>query len=133
LRDKNFEFVLKPGNYDGQAFDLSDLLASWLGHDRNITVLDLSGVPSEVLDLVVGVVTRILFEAMFWGRDRIGMGRQRPILLVYEEAHLYLPRGGSSQFVSGYATRAVRRVFKEGRKYGIGAIVVSQRAAELDE
>ena len=106
---------------------------SWFGHERDLTVLDLSGVPSEVLDLVVGVVTWIVFEGMFWGRNLDGMGRQRPLLLVYEEAHLYLPRGGISQFVVGYSSKAARRVFKEGRKYGVGAIVVSQRPSELDE
>jgi len=69
---------------------------------------------------------------MFWGRNLDGMGRQRPLLLVYEEAHLYL-RGGTSQFVVGSSSKAARRVFKEGRKYGVGAIVISQRPSELDE
>jgi DNA helicase HerA-like ATPase len=70
---------------------------------------------------------------VFWGRNEKGIGRQRPLLMVYEEAHSYLPRGGSNQMVSGYSSRAVRRVCKEGRKYGIGALVVSQRPSELDE
>jgi hypothetical protein len=70
---------------------------------------------------------------MFWGRDLPGIGKQRPLLIVYEEAHAYLPKGGSTQFIAGYAGRAVRRVFKEGRKYGVGAIIVSQRPSELDE
>ncbi len=133
LRDRNFAFLLEPGKYDGGTYDLDALFGEWLGHDKNITVLDLSGVPPEVLDLVVGVVTRIVFEAMFWGRDLPGIGRQRPILFVYEEAHLYLPKGGTGQFVAGYSSKAVRRIFKEGRKYGVGAVVVSQRPSELDE
>ena len=54
LGDKNFEFLLNPGKYDGTTSDLSDLLMSWFGHECDLTVLDLSGVPSEVLDLVVG-------------------------------------------------------------------------------
>ena len=70
---------------------------------------------------------------MFWGRDLPSIGRQRPLLIIYEEAHSYLPKGGSGQFVSGYAGKSVRRVLKEGRKYGVGAIVVSQRPSELDE
>lgn len=53
--------------------------------------------------------------------------------MVYEEAHSYLPKGGSNQTVTGYASRAVRRICKEGRKYGIGAMVVSQRPSDLDE
>ena len=133
LRDRRFDFLLSPSEFDGVNRDLDDLLAGWINHEHAITVLDLGGVPPEVTDLVVGVVTRILFEAMFWGRDMLGIGRQRPLLIVYEEAHAYLPRGGSGQFVSGYASKSVRRILKEGRKYGVGAIVVSQRPSELDE
>ena len=133
LKDRRFDFLLSPRDYDGVQKDLHDLLAAWLDHEHAITVLDLGGVPSEVTDLIVGVLTRILFEGMFWGRDLPGIGKQRPLLIVYEEAHGYLPRGGNAQFVAGYASRAVRRVFKEGRKYGVGAIVVSQRPSELDE
>jgi DNA helicase HerA-like ATPase len=133
LKDKRFDFLLNYGDYDGQKEDLDNLLKTWIDHEFSITVLDLGGVPFEVIDLVVGVLTRIIFEGMFWGRDLKGIGRQRPLLIVYEEAHAYLPRGGSAQFVAGYASRAVRRIFKEGRKYGIGAIVVSQRPSELDE
>lgn len=133
IKDKKFQFLIEPGEYDGYKKDLHNLLQSWINHDRALTVLNLGGIPFEVTDLVVGVVTRILFEGMFWGRDLPGIGRQRPLLIVYEEAHGYLPRGDSSQFITGYAGRAVRRIFKEGRKYGVGAIVVSQRPAELDE
>jgi uncharacterized protein len=135
LKDKRFKFLLEPEPYTGkkEGKDLHDLLADWIDNEYTITVLDLAGVPSEVIDVVVGVVTRILFEGMFWGRDLPGIGKQRPLLIVYEEAHSYLPRGGPAQFVTGYAGRAVRRVFKEGRKYGVGALVVSQRPSELDE
>lgn len=133
INDHRFDFLLSPGDYDGTNKDLNDLLSEWIGHEHEITVLDLEGVPAEITDLVVGVLTRILFEGMFWGRDLSGTGRQRPLLLIFEEAHSYLPRGGSGQFVTGYAAREVRRIFKEGRKYGVGAIVVSQRPSELDE
>lgn len=132
LRDRRFGFMLSPGEYDGVAKDLNELVSSWVDHDRAITVLDLAGVPPEVTDLVVGLLTRILFETMFWGRAQAGIGRQRPLLMVYEEAHSYLPRS-EGQFIQGYARRAVQRVLKEGRKYGVGAVVVSQRPSELDE
>lgn len=133
IKDKRFNFLLNPGEYDGLRKDLDDLVKDWIDHDQAITVLDLGGVPFEIIDLVVGVVSRILFEGMFWGRDLPGVGRERPLLIIYEEAHAYLPKGGTAQFVAGYAGRAVRRIFKEGRKYGIGAVVVSQRPSELDE
>ena len=133
LKDKRFDFLLNRGDYDGQKKDLNDLLREWIDHEHSITVFDLGGVPFEVIDLVVGVMTRILYEGMFWGRDLHGIGKQRPLLIVYEEAHGYLPKGGGGQFIAGYALRAVRRIFKEGRKYGVGALVVSQRPSELDE
>lgn len=133
LKDKKFDFLLNPTEYDGFNKDLHDLVLDWIDHEHSITVLDLGGIPFEVIDVIVGVVTRILFEDMFWGRDLPGIGRQRPLLIVYEEAHAYLPRGGTARFVPGYAGYAVRRVFKEGRKYGVGAILVSQRPSELDE
>lgn len=133
-RDSRFNFLLDPGDLDGATSDLDDLVSSWLNHDKPITVLDLGGIPFEVTDLVVGVLTRILYETQFWGRGIAGVGRSRPLLLVFEEAHSYLPRGGdAAKFVAGYAGQAVRRVFKEGRKYGIGGLVVSQRPHELDE
>lgn len=133
LRDPRFELFFRPGSYDGVDKDLHDLLSSWVCHDRPMTVLDLGGVPFDVVDVVVGVVTRLLFESMFWGRDLPGIGRQRPLLMVYEEAHTYLSKGGTSQFIAGYAGRAVRRVLKEGRKLGMGAVLVSQRPSELDD
>lgn len=133
FNDKRFDFLLEPAPYNGINADLGDLLSSWLNHDHSITILDLAGIPPEIIDLAVGLVTRILFEGNFWGRDMPAIGRQRPILLVYEEAHTYLPKGGQAQFVSGYAGAAVRRVVKEGRKYGVGAVIVSQRPSELDE
>src|SRR5205085_4943110 len=92
LKDRRFDFLLSPSQYDGVSKDLDDLVAEWIGHGDGITVLDLAGVPAEVIDLVVGLLSRILFETMFWGRDLRGQGRQRPLLIVFEEAHTYLPR-----------------------------------------
>lgn len=132
LKDKRFDFLLAPKEYDGKQKDLSDLLQEWTGHEHAITIFDLAGVPAEVIDLVVGVLTRILYESMFWGRDVPGAGRQRPLLVVLEEAHTYLPKS-TGQFIQGFARAGVQRIFKEGRKYGIGSIVVSQRPSELDE
>jgi hypothetical protein len=132
LRDRRFQFMSDPNGYDGNTHDLDELAASWINGRFGLTVFDLGGVPFEVVDLVVGLISRILFEIGFWGRDLVGIGRQAPILMVFEEAHAYLPRG-QRRFIQGYALSAVQRIFKEGRKYGVGAIVVSQRPSELDE
>lgn len=133
LKDNRLNFLFDIDDYDGITLDIDDLLSDWLNHDKPITILDLGGVPFEIMDLVVGLISRILFESIFWGRNVPGFGKQRPVLMVYEEAHSYLPRGGSNQTVTGYASRAVRRICKEGRKYGIGALIISQRPSDLDE
>jgi uncharacterized protein len=132
LKDKRFEFMCSPGSYNGLVQDLDSLASSWLSHPSPLTVFDLGGLPFEVADLVVGMLTRIIFEIAFWGRDLPGIGKQAPVLMVFEEAHAYVPRA-ENRFIQGFARRSLQRVFKEGRKYGLGAIVVSQRPSELDE
>lgn len=132
LIDNRFDFLFNTSAYDGVNMDLDDLLDEWINHDKPITILDLGGIPFDVMDLAVGLISRLSFETMFWGRYLDGIGRQRPLLIVYEEAHSYLPKGGSNQFVQGYSSTAVRRICKEGRKYGIGALIISQRPSDLD-
>jgi uncharacterized protein len=133
LLDKKYDFLLHPGDWepglDGNvAKDLDALLEEWLGHDKSITILDLSGVPSLVLEQLIGAILRILYEALFWGRDRSEGGIARPLLVVMEEAHRYL-----SNNASGPSRTIVQRIVKEGRKFGVGAMIVSQRPTEVDE
>lgn len=133
LLDRRFDFLLHPGPWEPDlngvvAHDIDVLLAGWLGHDRPITILDLSGVPSTVLERLIGSILRIVYEALFWSREKTEGGILRPLLVVMEEAHRYLgPDTG------GVASAIVKRIAKEGRKYGIGAMLVSQRPAEVDE
>lgn len=133
LVDHLFDFLLHPGDWepdlDGKTKkDLDTLLSQWLGHDRNITILDLSGVPSLVLGRLIATLLRIIYDALFWSRDKSEGGISRPLLVVMEEAHAYL-----SKEHPGPAAKMARRIAKEGRKYGIGAMVVSQRPSEVDE
>lgn len=133
LLDRQFDFMLHPGawepNLEGvPQNDLPQLLADWIGHDRPITVLDLSGVPSSVLMRLIGGILNITYEALFWSRERPEGGRERPLLIVMEEAHRYLGREDESP-----AREAVQRIVKEGRKFGIGAMIVSQRPSEIDD
>ena len=139
LRDQQLNFLFKPGDWMPNAQgvtekDIDTLLASWLCNKRPITVLDLSGIPSSVLDQLIGAVLRILFDAAFWGRSLPVGGRMRPLLIVLEEAHRYLGKRdkeiGSS--ARGGAAAAARRIAKEGRKYGVGLMLVSQRPSEVD-
>jgi Helicase HerA, central domain len=132
LRDPRFGFLFRPGpwspNIDGlPAQDLDTLLRSWLGSSDPIAILDLSGIPVSILNNLVGALLRIVYDAVFWSRKVSEGGRERPLLVVLEEAHAYV---GHDQ--SGGAAQAVRRIVKEGRKYGIGALIVSQRPSEID-
>jgi hypothetical protein len=133
LLDRQFEFLLKPGQWEPglnghTENDLPELLESWIGHEKAITVLDLSGIPSSVLLELIGAILSIIYEALFWGRDRAEGGRKRPQLIVMEEAHRYLGREASNP-----AREMVQRIAKEGRKFGIGAMIVSQRPSEIDD
>ena len=135
LKDSRFDFLLNPGkfyNAEGEN-DIDQLLRNWIDHENRLTILDLSGVPFELIDLSVGLLTRMIFDSMFWGRSEEYTGRKRPLLMVYEEAHVYLPKGEGSSHIYGYARKAVEKIFKEGRKFGIGAMVVTQRPSDISE
>lgn len=133
LLDRQYDFMLHPGPWEPDLngvpqSDLPQLLESWLGHDRPITVLDLSGVPSSILMRLIGGILNIIYESLFWSREMPEGGRARPLLVVMEEAHRYLGRDDSN-----LARDAVQRIVKEGRKFGLGAMIVSQRPSEIDE
>jgi hypothetical protein len=132
LRDPRFDFLFKPGEWlpalDGSVQkDLDALLKEWIGGPHTVAILDLSGAPISVLNNLVGGLLRIVYDALFWARNTSEGGRERPLLVVLEEAHAYLGREDA-----GAAATAVKRIVKEGRKYGVGAMVVSQRPAEID-
>lgn len=133
LLDSQYSFLLQPGDWcpdkDGKIEkDLHQLVEQWLGHDKPITILDLSGMPSSKLNLLLGSVLDILFEASIWGRNLKAGMRERPLFIVLEEAHRYL-----SKSELGLAKEMVQRIAKEGRKFGVGAMLVSQRPSEIDE
>jgi hypothetical protein len=106
--------------------EMSDILAQLFRipvSGKPITILDLSGVPSEVLNVVVSVVCRLTFDFSIWSETQI------PITIVCEEAHRYAPRDRDAGFEP--VKRALSRIAKEGRKYGVSLCVVSQRPSDL--
>lgn len=130
LRIPRFDFLFKPGPYlpneNGETEkDLNELIKSWIGSTKPITILDLSGVPSTILNTIIGVLLRIIYDGLFWARNLSQGGRERPLLLLMEEAHNYLNQEGS-------ALTVVQKIVKEGRKYGIGSMIVSQRPSEIN-
>lgn len=95
---------------------------------RPVSTLDLSGVPADIVDVVVSVLSRIVFDFALWSRRE---KNPRPILLVCEEAHRYVPAEANDRY--GAARKSLERIAKEGRKYGVSMGLVTQRPSDLSE
>jgi hypothetical protein len=129
LNDVRYDFLLKPKKRQTSA-SLVDLLRDFVGlgnPKRPVTVIDLSTVPFDVRPTVSAQIGRLAFEFNFWNPQF----REFPLLLICEEAHAYVTREHDSQFAG--ARKSMERIAKEGRKYGVGLAVVSQRPHELSE
>lgn len=129
LNDQRYDFLLKPRKRN-TSVSLSALLRDFVGlgePKRPVTVIDLSSVPFDVRPTVAAQIGRLAFEFNYWNPKY----REFPILLVCEEAHAYIPRAGESQFAG--SRKSMERIAKEGRKYGVGLAVVSQRPHEVSE
>lgn len=131
LRDPQFGFLSRSFPDPTLADPLASCLTAWLGGDRPVSVLDFSGVPSEAADVAIGAVLTLLFEVALACPPERGIGRARPVWIVLEEAHRFI--GQSVGVTAGAAKAATERIAREGRKYGLGLLIVSQRPAELSE
>ena len=97
-------------------------------HGKPISIVDVSGVPSEITSVVVSVLARMVFDYAIWSRTEA----QRPLLLVCEEAHRYVPKDETQEH--GQAVRRIlERIAKEGRKYGVSLGLITQRPSDLAE
>ncbi|TVO74877.1 ATP-binding protein [Sedimenticola selenatireducens] len=129
FNDVRYDFLFKPKRRKSSD-TLADLLREFVGlvePKRQITVIDFSSVPFDVRPTVSAQIGRLAFEFNYWNPQ----SREFPILLVCEEAHNYIPREAGTQFEG--TRRSMERIAKEGRKYGVGLAVVSQRPHELSE
>ncbi|MFD8296298.1 ATP-binding protein [Streptomyces bauhiniae] len=131
--DRRLDFLLGGGV---KQVDLESVLRQFTGYSldslANVTVIDLSGVPFEVLSITVSLVSRLLFDySYYFKKNNASSLVETPLLLVYEEAHKYVPKSGLAKFSA--SRNSIERIAKEGRKYGITAAIVSQRPAEISE
>jgi len=117
---------------------LETLLGYEAANKSNVTVIDLSGVPFEVLSITVSLISRLIFEYGYvYKRLRCAknpdekINNDVPILLVYEEAHKYVPNSELSKYRS--SKTSIERIAKEGRKYGVTLLLASQRPSEISE
>ncbi len=125
--DRRYDFMFAGLSVrDSMAEVLSRLLRIPVD-SRPITILQLSGVPSEIVDVVVSLLCRMVFDFAMWSMG----GESVPVLLVCEEAHRYIPRDEATGFTP--TRKAIARIAKEGRKYGVSLCLVTQRPSELSE
>ena len=127
LLDPRLRFFQEPQGDSAGPDPLVGAMQDWLGRDRAVSVLDFNGVPADAADAAIGVVLNLLLEvALRCDIGGQGIGRPSPVLLVLEEAHRYL-----GEDASALTRNSANRIAREGRKYGVGLLLVTQRPTEL--
>lgn len=126
VEDRRYGFMFAPSQSDVGYEWLHELAKKLLGTNPGIKVIDFSEVPSDVLPVVVGVLARVLYEIHFWTDEEV----RTPVTFVCDEAHLYLPASVADP-AEQRALESFERIAKEGRKYGISLLVVSQRPSDV--
>ena len=124
--DRRYSFMFDPHSKTNEYEWLHEFAEMLLSTEPGIKIVDFSEVPSDVLPVVVGVLARLLYEVHFWTDPE----KRTPVTFVCDEAHLYLPETADG-VVSQRAVVAFERIAKEGRKYGISLMIVSQRPSDV--
>ena len=138
LNDKRLDFLLGDRSKNITFEETLKQLIGYGDNKSNITIIDLSGVPFDVLSITVSLISRILFEyGYYYKRFRCARNPEEqlnndiPLLLVYEEAHKYVPNSDLSRYRA--SKQSIERIAKEGRKYGVTLLLASQRPSEISE
>lgn len=132
MDDKKYGFVFNEKDTINADY-LNQFAKRIMGNTKyRIKVIDLSEVPSDMLAIIIGIVTRIIYDIQFWitpSKDEV----RHPLVLVCDEAHIYMSNDMSKmKAVEKKSLEIFEKIAKEGRKYGIGLLIVSQRPAELN-
>lgn len=131
MDDKKYGFVFNE-NETIESNYINTFIDQILNNDKKIKVIDLSEVPSDMLPIIIGVVTRLVYEVQFWMTPKEKETRH-PFAFVCDEAHLYMPRDTTKmKAVENKSLEIFEKIAKEGRKYGVSLVIVSQRPAELN-
>jgi DNA helicase HerA-like ATPase len=139
LSDKRLRFLLRPEKSAGEPFKTADfelIMKQFLGYlnKANVTIVDLSGIPFEVLSITVSLVSRLIFDFCFHYskmQHEKTVLNDIPVMIVCEEAHNYIPQKDTVAYRA--SRKSLERIAKEGRKYGLSLMVVSQRPSEVSE
>lgn len=130
FQDRRYGFMFQPPAASAEYGWLSNMLGRLFaanGAGQGIKVIDFSEVPSDVLPIVTGVLARLLYNVQFWMEPEA----RHPLTIVCDEAHLYLPVRDAAEAAERRALEAFERIAKEGRKYGVSLLVVSQRPSDV--
>lgn len=131
MDDKKYGFVFNEQNTQNYKY-LNKFVSEIMGGDKRIKVIDLSEIPSDMLSIIIGIVTRLIYDVQFWMTPKKDETRH-PLAFICDEAHLYMPRDTSKlKAVEKKSLEIFEKISKEGRKYGVSLVVVSQRPAELN-
>lgn len=125
-RDVRLDFLMS--EWESESDEMTAIVSQFVNNTEPLRVVDLSGIPSDVAGIVASVIARLLFMYKLWQTTE--QRATDPVLLVCEEAHRYVPNRGEAEYAS--AQDAIRRIAKEGRKYGLGLLLVSQRPSEIE-
>lgn len=128
--DRRIRFMME--NWSSSAPNLAEVIGQLIGKqvvdNGDIRILDISGLPNEVAGPLAAMLARLLFQYKLY-QTQEERGRD-PVLLVCEEAHRYVPDRGEAEYAA--AQTAIRRIAREGRKYGLGLMLVSQRPSDVE-
>lgn len=128
--DRRYGFMFQPPGDSHQYEWLARTLEKLFAADENnkgIKIINFSEVPSDVLPIVTGVLARLLYNVQFWMEPN----SRHPLTIVCDEAHLYLPVRDTAEAAERRALESFERIAKEGRKYGVSLLVVSQRPSDV--
>lgn len=132
IMDKRYGFLFQPNSNTLKYDWLSKLLCQMIGTNdgrKGIKIIDFSEVPSDVLPIVTGIISRLLFDVQIWMNEE----KRSPVAILCDEAHLYLPVQDNAVNVQKLALGNFERIAKEGRKYGISLVVISQRPSDVSK
>ncbi|MBK7377575.1 MAG: ATP-binding protein [Ignavibacteriales bacterium] len=132
LSDKRYGFIFQAPNSEHQYQSMANLATNLMDFSQvksQIKIIDFSEVPTDILPIIVGLVARIIYQVQFWTtRDE-----RHPLVFVCDEAHLYLPKKEGQNPVERRAIESFEKIAKEGRKYGVALLIVSQRPSDVSD
>jgi hypothetical protein len=132
ITDKRYGFLFQHSTdldrYDALTKIIQQLI-EFEGATHGIKVIDFSEVPTDILPIIIGLVARLLYNIQFWTEK----SERHPLALVCDEAHLYLPKKGENNPNEKRALENFEKIAKEGRKYGVSLLVISQRPSDVSE